>query len=293
MTNKSFSDIKISVIIPTYNRKLFLFKAIESVFKQSEPVDEVIVIDNNSDDGTQYFIRKKFPMVKILNIQKRNVSIARNLGIKEAKFDWIAFLDSDDQWNKNKIREQKKKLIASGGKLKFIHTDELWFKDNKHFNQSLKHKKKEGDLFKNCLNFCTISPSSVIIYKEIFFKYGFFNDRLPVCEDYELWIKFSSKVEIGLIKKALVYKYGGHSDQLSRRYWGIDRFRVRALEKIYFYFELSDYQKILILETIIKKSYILTTGAAKRNNSKISRIYNFKINYWTKKKKLINRFYAL
>ena len=66
-----------------------------------------------------------------------------------------------------------------------------------------------------------------------------FNERLKVCEDYELWLKITSKIPISLVKEPCVIKYGGHADQLSKKFWGMDRFRVKALEKLLLYYRLN------------------------------------------------------
>ena len=103
--------IKISVIIPTFNRLDFIKDAIDSVLSQSYVVDEIIVVDNNSTDGTNTLIKKKYPQIKLIQEKKQGVSNARNTGILNAKNDWIAFLDSDDQWLPKKIQLQLLQLF--------------------------------------------------------------------------------------------------------------------------------------------------------------------------------------
>ncbi len=98
--------IGISVVIPSYNRVLFLSRAINSVLNQSQQVNEIILVDNGSNDGTVSFIKEKYNMVKVIYEKKKGVSYARNTGIEKSKNDWIAFLDSDDEWLPNKIKEQ-------------------------------------------------------------------------------------------------------------------------------------------------------------------------------------------
>ena len=111
--------------------------------------------------------------------------------------------------------------------------------------------------------FCIISPSSVIINKEVFDKIGFFNEKLPACEDYDLWLRICSKYPVSFINEALTYKYGGHSDQLSRKYWGIDRFRIIALQNIIQSNTLDSIQTEEAKQELLKKIDIFLKGAAK------------------------------
>ena len=150
-------------------------------------------------------------------------------------------------------------------------------------NQKKKHSKLEGNIFKNSLNMCIISPSSVLVNRHLFNEYGMFRPWLKVCEDYELWLRFTSKVPIYLVNVPCVVKYGGHPGQLSKKHWGIDRFRVRALEKLILRFNLNKIQTKDTTNALISKIKVIISGAEKRKNKKIMKIYNFKKNYWKDK----------
>ena len=245
-------------------------------------------MDNNSSDNTIKVIKEKYPEVIILEERIQGVSNARNKGILNARNKWIAFLDSDDEWMPQKIELQVNKVKKSKNKVFFIHTNEIWIMNDKLLNQKKKHKKLEGYIFEKSLNMCTISPSSVLINDTLFKKYGMFNNRLKVCEDYELWLRITSKVPVSLIEKPCVIKYGGHFDQLSKKYWGIDRFRVKALEKLLLYYKLKIEQKKSMLLVLLNKIDIIILGAKKRENIKMTRIYNFKKKYWSNKLRLLN-----
>ena len=130
--------INVSVIIPTYNRVNFLSACIESVLKQSLPVDEIILVDNNSTDGTVNYVRDNFSKVKVLIEKKRGVSSARNLGIINSKNNWIAFLDSDDEWMKDKIKKQVEFIKKLNHRISFVHTNEKWMRNKIHLNQKKK-----------------------------------------------------------------------------------------------------------------------------------------------------------
>ncbi len=279
---RNSKQIKVSVIIPTYNREKYLNRCISSVLKQTYSVDEVILINNNSNDNTINLVKREYPYIKIYNEKKRGVSSARNLGIRKSSNQWIAFLDSDDEWKSSKIEKQVSRLLKYGNKYKIIHTNEIWVKNGKYFNQKFKHKKKEGYLFNDCLNICKISPSSVLMNKSLFLKYGLFDNRLMVCEDYELWLRITSKVLVGYLDEPLVIKYGGHEGQLSKKYWGMDRFRVKALEELILKYNLNVDQKYWAIETLLKKIRILIVGAKKRKNLKLFNYYRNKERYWKK-----------
>ena len=143
---KEKKEFKVSVVIPTYNRVGYLGRAITSVLKQSYPVNEIIVIDNGSTDQTLSFIKKKFNSIRVIIEKKRGVSFARNLGIKNCKYNWIAFLDSDDEWITDKIEKQFALLKESNFKYQFIHTNEIWIKNGILKNQK-KKTLKEGWLY--------------------------------------------------------------------------------------------------------------------------------------------------
>ena len=256
--------------------------------RQSYSVDEIIVVDNNSTDNTCKLIKKKFPDIKLIKEINQGVSHARNRGIIHSQNDWIAFLDSDDQWSPNKIELQVNKIKNNKNNPLFVHTDELWIKNGKIINQKKKHRKLEGYAFKESLNMCVISPSSVLINRCLFNKYGMFKTWLKACEDYEIWLRFTSKVPIYLVNEPCVVKHGGHADQLSKKFWGMDRFRVRALEKLILRFKLSKMQKLEMLKVLIAKIKIIISGAEKRKNTKFLKIYKYKKVYWEKEIKTIN-----
>ena len=277
---KEKKEFRVSVVIPTYNRIAYLSRAITSVLKQSYPVNEIIVIDNGSTDQTLGFIKKNFTRIRVITEKKRGVSFARNLGIKNCKYNWIAFLDSDDEWITDKIEQQFVLLKESNFKYQFIHTNEIWIKNGILKNQKKKHLKKGGYIFEDCLDICKISPSSVLIKKELFDRYGLFDNKFKVCEDYELWLRIASKIKIGYLDKPLIKKYGGHKGQLSNKYWGIDRYRVKALEKVLINDNLKGQQKLKVLEYLLNKINIILLGAINRNNKRIFNMYIKKKFLW-------------
>ncbi|MGK0296532.1 MAG: glycosyltransferase involved in cell wall biosynthesis [Gammaproteobacteria bacterium] len=259
--------LKISVIIPTYNRLESLLRALESVQSQSYQATEIIVIDDGSTDQTAEHIKRNFSNVKYIYQSNAGVSTARNAGIEHSSGDWLAFLDSDDKWHKDKLMHQST-LLANNPEYLIIHSDEIWIRNGIRINQKKKHQKKSGYIFHDCLRLCVISPSSVIIHNSIFKDIGLFNQSLPACEDYDLWLRICYKYPVLCANRNLVYKYGGHNDQLSQKYWGMDRFRIRALENIIKCGQLQNKELQLAILTMHEKIKIYQDGAIKRNNHK-------------------------
>jgi glycosyltransferase involved in cell wall biosynthesis len=253
----------ISVIIPTYNRAATLASAIESVRAQTRPVDEIIVIDDGSDDGTQALLADLGGRVRCCFQDHRGVSVARNRGIQIAFGEWLAFLDSDDRWCPTKIERQ---LGCLDGKTRIVHTDEIWIRDGRRVNAMRKHAKKGGWIYQDCLPLCIISPSSVMVHRSLFEEVGLFDESLPVCEDYDLWLRICARERVGFVSDCLIEKFGGHADQLSRRFWGMDRFRIRALEKMLEQADLGERDRIATLEMILHKAEIYLKGARKRGH---------------------------
>ena len=280
--------MNVSAVIPTFNRGHCLLRAINSVLAQTTPVDEIIVVDDGSDDKTYDLLvkselldmRGQLPNIRYLYQENKGVSAARNLGIKEAENEYIALLDSDDAWAETKIERQALKLEKKNFSCRITHTEEIWLKDGQRINPKKKHKKSGGFIFEKCLPLCCISPSSVLLHRTLFDDYGFFDEKLPACEDYDMWLRLCAFEEVLFVEEALTIKYGGHADQLSRAFWGMDRFRVQALEKLINSGKLSKTQRSQALEMLVKKIEILLLGAKKREKKEMIQNLDTKLNYW-------------
>jgi len=241
---------------------------------------EVIIIDDGSTDNTPEII-ELFPHVKYIYQENLGVSSARNLGIKNSTCEWIAFLDSDDEWHEDKLKEQVE-FHKENSKILMSYTDETWVRDGVEVKMPKKYKKHGGDVFEECLSHCIIAPSATLINKEIFNTAGLFDESLEVCEDYDLWLRVACENHIGLIDKKLVTKYGGNEDQLSMKHWGMDRFRVQSLENILntiSEFHRQEYYD-LTLKTLVQKYVLLLKGAKKHNKFLDINMYEKKINYY-------------
>lgn len=269
--------ISVSVVIPTYNREKRLPAAIRSVLNQSLPPSEIIVIDDGSTDGTPALMGH-FPEVRYIRQENQGVSQARNHGIRVAKHEWIAFLDSDDEWLQHKL-ERQCEALERHPQYRFCHTDEIWIRRGRRVNPMKKHAKHGGYVFDQCLPLCVISPSSALIHRDLFDRYGTFDPELPVCEDYDLWLRICAREPVLYVDEALLLKFGGHEDQLSQAYWGMDRFRIRALENLIRSGVLDGAALAGAVDTLCRKIDIYANGAEKRCRFEEAHSYREKKRY--------------
>ena len=266
-----------SVVIPTYNRKESLKKAIFSVLLQDEQNFELIIVDDGSESGSKEFLKEiaKQTNLRVFFIPTRKgVSFARNFGVQNAYSKWICFLDSDDLWHKKKLSVQKK-FLQENPQYVIFQTQEDWIRNQKKINPPKKYVKKSGDIFSDCLQHCFITPSAVCLQKKIFLEFGGFDEYLPACEDYDLWVRITAKYSAGLIKEKLVVRFEGHQDQLSHTYQAMDRFRIYSLLKNIIQGSFSKLQTELAYLVLQKKVKIYLQGAKKRakNTSYFKKIY--------------------
>ena len=262
----------VSVVIPTFNREGFIEQCVVSALQQSKKPDEVIVVDDGSSDKTWDVLRtlgfsdSKEEKNSLRYIFQRNkgVSAARNLGIKAAKFRYIAFLDSDDLWLEKKLEKQISSLESQSIRYRLSHTNEIWVRNGVRVNAHLKHEKNGGDIFIQCLKLCCISPSSSLVDRSVFDDFGLFDENLPACEDYDFWLRFCAFEDVHFVNEHLLIKNGGHDQQLSKKHWGMDRFRVTALENILKNQSLSEFKRKETIKELIFKLQVLIDGGRKR-----------------------------
>jgi len=253
----------VSIVVPTYNRAERLGETLRSVFNQTCQDFELIVVDDGSTDDTQKVVNS-FPRVQYISKQENHgVSRARNEGLALAKGRYICFLDSDDLWDEKKLQIQMQ-WMGDNPNCQVCYTDEIWIRKGVRVNQMNKHRKYSGDIFRHCLPLCIVSPSSAMLRAELFDEIGNFDESLPACEDYDLWLRIAEKYPFHFIEEPLIIKQGGHADQLSRKYWGMDRFRVAALQKLLDRNSLKGERLQLTRATLLEKCSVLIQGFVKR-----------------------------
>lgn len=256
--------MEVTVIIPVYNRSVFLKQAISSVLQQTFSPKQVIVVDDGSSEDIKIVVEEfKDERLTYAWQPHQGVAAARNFGINLSSTNWLAFLDSDDYWLPTKLAAQVK-FHQQHPNILISQTNEIWLRNGKRLNQKKHHQKLSGGIFKPSLARCLISPSAVLLQKKILLAVGLFDETLPACEDYDLWLRVALRYQVGLLPEALVVKNGGHNDQLSRQVWALDRYRVKALLKLLRGNSLTTEQRQAVVETLIRKLLILKNGAAKR-----------------------------
>jgi glycosyltransferase involved in cell wall biosynthesis len=260
----SSTVVPVSVVITTFNRAQLVEEAIRSVLSQRRVAPlEIIVVDDGSTDNTPRIAETFKGSVKYVLQDHRGVSSARNRGIKLSSGEWIAFLDSDDLWLPDKLFRHWQFCIENPDIL-VSQTDEIWFRQGVRLNPRKYHEKPDGYCFDRLLERCLVSPSAVMINRSVFSMVGVFDERLPACEDYDLWLRIGYRFPIGLVREKLVIKRGGHEDQLSSSVKALDRFRIFAMVKLLLREPLSAKQRQTVIKELSKKCKIYAIGANKR-----------------------------
>jgi glycosyltransferase involved in cell wall biosynthesis len=254
----------VSVIIPTFNRAMKTARAVASVLYQTFTDYEIIVVDDGSQDNTEAVMRQFEGRIRYVVIpSNQGVSAARNRGIKESQAPWIAFLDSDDYWLPRKL-EMQVAFFEERPEAVICQTQEIWIRNGRYANPKKRHRKPSGDIFEPSLRLCLVSPSAVMMRRSLVEEVGPFDEELPVCEDYDLWLRIACRYPVHLIGDRLLIKEGGHADQLSSRYQGMDRFRVQALVKLMQSGHLAPRQQEALLKELSLKCRIYGMGCVKR-----------------------------
>jgi glycosyltransferase involved in cell wall biosynthesis len=267
----------VSVIIPTFNRSHVLESAVVSVFSQTVQCSELIIIDDGSTDGTPELLKKLSHSAKlsfrVYHQPNRGPAAARNLGVHKATLPFIAFLDSDDHWHKQKIEIQYKNLVGSSD-FRISHTREKWLRRGHHLNQKKKHMPQHGNIFNHCLQLCGVGMSTVMMEKSLFDQVGLFDESLQCCEDYDLWLRISCRFPFLLVDNSLTVKEGGREDQVSFQYsLGMDRLRIYSLRKLLDSDMLDCHRHFMALKELKKKITIFGTGCLKHNKREMGRSY--------------------
>jgi glycosyltransferase involved in cell wall biosynthesis len=260
--NTKIEISQVSVIIPTYNRSWCLAEAVDSVLSQDFSGFELIVVDDGSADGTPQLLKGYGDALRVLRQDNHGVSAARNAGIAASHAGLIAFLDSDDLWLPGKLRRQVE-FFASHPEALICQTEELWVKNGRRVNPGKRHRKRDGMIFEPSLELCLVSPSAVMVRRELFDGVGLFDEALPACEDYDLWLRVSCRFPVHLIETAFIVKRGGHADQLSRA-WGLDRFRIASMMKLLSGGSLNEVQRQAAWRVLRRKCVVYAGGCRKR-----------------------------
>lgn len=207
----------ISIVIPTHNRPDMLMNLLISISKQTFQNFEVIVIDDCSSKKEEYadVLERSIKIVHNINYfrNERNMGApySRNRGIKLAKFDWIALVDDDDDWISTKLEKQFSLTKVSNNKLGIIYTwtdminskKEVLFKYRAEF---------EGRCLSRIINDSFIPSPSVLVRKTALIKSGFFDEKLPSCQDWDMWLRIIKKGYTCAVVRSVESLYHKHDN---------------------------------------------------------------------------------
>ena len=203
----------ISVVITTFNRRDLVAGAIRSVVAQTQPVDEIIVIDDGSTDGTEVALAAEFGShIRYVWQKNAGVSAARNRGLAMAGGEYLALLDSDDRWHPDKTRLQKTWLEDHPG-YGMVLCDVARVDENGHPIDVLHRRKaipEDGDVLKWVLRDPALVPASVMLRREVIDSVGGFDTRLATGEDLEFHLRVARGWRVGVIELALATAMRGH-----------------------------------------------------------------------------------
>jgi len=257
----------VSVIIPTFNRASPLLRAVASVLCQSFREKEVIVVDDGSSDGTAEALAPLGNRVRYVRHHgNRGVSAARNTGIRNSSGPLIAFLDSDDYWLPRKLDIQTR-FFALHPDCVACQAEEIWIRNGVRVNPRKIHQKPSGDIFEASLRLCLVSPSAAMLKRSLLEEVGLFDETLPACEDYDLWLRIACRYPVHVIREYLLVREGGAPDQLSARYRGMDRFRIRAIVKLLHTAPLTEARRRAALDELERKCRIYGNGCLRRGKT--------------------------
>lgn len=268
----------ISVIIPTYNRANYIKRALESVINQTYKNVEVIVVDDNSSDNTEEIVKNysnKHNFIKYIKHDKnKGGSAARNTGVENSSGDFIAFLDSDDEWVETKL-EKCIKIFNSNQDVDLIYSD--IYLVNELTNKEVIDKKELWDdyyfglLQRNIIG----GTSSIVIRRSVFEQVGGFKVGLPSCQDWDFYLEIAKEHKIYLINEPLT-KYYIHPNSISGNIDRVIEGHLHILKKvnsiIYDENKYTDKKNIIISEQYFTIAYLYTNF----KNFKKAKEYYFK-----------------
>lgn len=271
----------VDVVIPSRGREDLTHQAVQSVLNQTyKNIALYLIVDGRPKPDyhwlSEYNSDKRFSSL-VLN-KSHGPSYCRNLGARCGKGRYVAFLDNDDLWKKDKIEIQAG-FLENHPEYLWAHTDELWLRNGIEVKQHKIHQKQGGIFIEKLLERCLISPSAVMFRKDFFIESGGFLESFRVAEDYELWLRLNLHFPVGFIDAPLTIKRAGSWEQLSSTR-EIDRWRVKGLLRFYKQFKNDpDFQSIFPFwqKVITQKTAYLLKGALKHNNQKGIKRYQ----YWS------------
>lgn len=217
----------VSVVIPVYNAEKYIEETLASVWAQTYPHLEVVVVDDGSTDRSLKILEQFSDRIVLVRQKNAGAAAARNAGVQAARGRWIAFLDSDDVWHPEKVARQ----LASCGNRKWSYTDTQFMGGiNDGKRDSDLNTKHAGMVLKELITNNFIGTSGVMIQRQCFLEAGGFDKSLRSIEDWDLWIRLASRYEIAYADEPLV-QYRIHPASQSRSSRKTLPDHIRVIEK--------------------------------------------------------------
>jgi len=222
----------VSVVIPTYNRKLMLKRALDSVLNQTLKDIEVIIVDNASVDGTQEFVNSvQDPRISYIRHEtNRGGPAARNTGIKSAKASLIALLDDDDEWFPTKLAKQVEMFKQVSADTGLIYTSAEIYDESQQKILSVNPTGSRGQVYTRVLVGTILGSATVLIKRECFDRVGVFDEHLSSCQDWDMWLRIAQYFEFDYVDEVLA-RINMHGEQISTDYAKLIPGRTRMVQK--------------------------------------------------------------
>lgn len=186
-----------SVIIPLYNKELSIKNTIQSVLDQSNQNFEIIIVnDGSTDDSAKIVESISDERIRLIQQKNQGVSVARNRGIKEASYDWIAFLDGDDIWSPDHLQEITSMMKSFPDEKVFVTSFEFSNKQPMFKHPRIEKIYKIENYFKEAIKEYIMWTSIVVVHQKCFDEVGGFNEKLSRGEDLELWARLAERFKI-------------------------------------------------------------------------------------------------
>ena len=221
---------RVSVVIPAYKSKRFIGEAVDSVLRQTVVDYEVIVVDDGCPEGTGRFVAETYgDRVTVIEQENGGPAVARNTGIQRSTGEWVAFLDSDDHWQPQKLEVQLE-TARENPEYGLISSSYYKLEGGRHFER--KRHGRSGWVFTDVFMANYIRTSTVMIRSDCFESVGLFDTNLPLTQDYDMWLRMSRRYQVGYINEALA-TYRHHPAGISRDVLESRSYFLKILQKNY------------------------------------------------------------
>jgi teichuronic acid biosynthesis glycosyltransferase TuaG len=264
----------ISIIMPAYNAANYISASIQSVLDQTYSRWELIIIDDGSTDNTLEIANsfaKSDSRISAYSKENEKQAKARNYGIARAKYEWIAFIDSDDVWMPNKLQQQLT-VLTQDPTIGFIYTTGFVFHNNHITDEKElfdiypgKHLGKEMLLKEFLAN--RIATVSVITKKEFLVVNGLFADRTP-CEDYDMWMKIAFRGVTFFGLNEPLFRYRMIPSSSSKNFLRRVEMDIEIIKEYFSKVNLNERQKLRRLHVLYRQKVKFLAAAGRVNEAK-------------------------